>query len=98
MGSTDVPATAYHSYGNVGEVKWSVGMMKQTFNKPVWITEYGMWRNKNAQQLMDHLIKATDLLESSPDVGGYAWFKERNQSNPGMSLLAGSGELTALAR
>ena len=98
MGNTEVPATAFHSYGNIGEVKWSIGMMKQTFNKPAWVTEYGLWRSKNQQEVIDHLIKATDLLESSSDVGGYAWFKERCEGNPSMSLLAGSGELTALGK
>jgi hypothetical protein len=43
------------------------------------------------------MIEATDLLEKSPNVGAYAWFKERVTENRKLSVLSKeSGKLTPL--
>ncbi|MGH8045701.1 MAG: hypothetical protein ACREKL_00520, partial [Chthoniobacterales bacterium] len=45
----------------------------------------------------DYLIQATDFLEQSPDVQGYAWFKERANDNPKISLFErAAGKLSIL--
>ncbi|MBE7159384.1 MAG: hypothetical protein INR62_13295 [Rhodospirillales bacterium] len=40
LGTTPITATAFHSYGAYGELKWAVGMMHDKFQKLVWVTEY----------------------------------------------------------
>jgi hypothetical protein len=45
----------------------------------------------------EYLIQATDFLERTPYVAGYAWFKERVGDNPKISILAPEpGKLTPL--
>jgi len=87
MGATKVDAVAYHSYGNIGELKWATGEMAKQFGRPVWVTEYAQWNVPSVEAARDYLIEATDFLERSPDVQGYAWFKERAKDNPKISLL-----------
>lgn len=87
MGAVPVTATAYHSYGNFGELSWSVGMMAKEFKRPVWVTEYAQWNVPNVEAGRDYLIQATEFLERSPSVQGYAWFKERANDNPKISLF-----------
>jgi len=97
MGTVPVAATAYHSYGNLGELKWATGEIRKQFNRPVWVTEYAQWAVPNVEAARDYLIQATDFLESSPDVQGYAWFKERANDNPKISLFERQpGKLTIL--
>ncbi len=97
MGSTEVAATAFHSYGNAGEMKWAVGAMHQSFGKPVWVTEFSPRTITSSQQGLNYLVKVTDFLEGSSYVGGYAWFKERSANNPGVSLLdKDPGKLTPM--
>lgn len=95
----DVSATAFHAYGNMGEMRWAVGMMAKDFNRPVWVTEYAQWNVPNEAAGLRYLIESTDFLERHPSVPGYAWFKERVGNNPKISLFTKkSGELTALGK
>ncbi len=88
VGNVNVPATAFHSYGALGELKWAVGMMHEKFNRPVWVTEYAQWKTDSAEDARKYLMQATDFLERTPYVAGYAWFKERVKDNQSISLLA----------
>lgn len=97
VGDTEVPAVAAHTYGNFGELKWMTEMMNKEFNKPVWVTEFAQWGAADAGAERDYLIQAVDLFERAPYVQGYAWFKERVEGNPKLSLLEKeSGKLTPL--
>lgn len=97
-GKNDLPGIGVHAYGDIHELKWVVEATYKEFGKPVWMTEYAWWKAKDEQAALDYLVQATDFLESSPMVAGYAWFKERSD-NPRISLLSPkSGELTALGR
>jgi hypothetical protein len=89
---TEVTATALHSYGNVGELKWAVALMRKEFRRPVWVTEYSY--GATPYETLTYLIQATDFLERTPYVQGYAWFKERLDEK---GLLATEpGKLTPL--
>ncbi|HEV7300882.1 MAG TPA: cellulase family glycosylhydrolase [Tepidisphaeraceae bacterium] len=97
MGKVDVEATAFHSYGHLGEMRWAIGMMHDEFKRPMWITEYAQWSTPNSAAALTYLVQSTDLLERSQHVEAYAWFKERVGDNQSISLFRkGSGELTAL--
>lgn len=99
MGSAPAPSMAFHSYGTLGEMKWAVGMMHEKFNRPIWVTEYAQWKSGNPEEARKYLMQATDFLERCPYVAGYAWFKERVERNPNISLFAaGSGILTPLGQ
>jgi hypothetical protein len=98
LGDVSPEAVASHSYGNLGELKWMTGMMHDEFKKPVWITEFAHWHAKNEQEELEYLVEAVDFFERTPYVQGYAWFKERVEGNPKLSLLGKSGELTRLGR
>ena len=96
-GDTEVPALGMHSYGSVGELKWAVETLHKEFNRPVWVTEYAEYHAGTTQEARDYLIQATDFLERTPYVQGYAWFKERANDNDKISLLAPeSGKLSYL--
>ena len=82
-----VPATAVHSYGNLGELKWAVKMLHEKYNRPVWVTEFAQWKSDGPDHAREYALQATDFLERTPYVAGYAWFKERVKNNPGISLL-----------
>lgn len=97
MGDTAVSATAAHTYGELGELKWMTGMMHKEFNKPVWVTEFANWKASSPEAELDYLIQAVDFFERTPYVEGYAWFKERVKDNGKISLLEKeSGKLTRL--
>jgi hypothetical protein len=96
LGETKLTHLASHSYGNFGELKWMTEMMHQEFGLPVWITEFAHWHAKDEEEEMDYMIQSVDFFERSPFVAGYAWFKERVEGNPKLSLLGKSGELTPL--
>jgi len=96
MGDTEVSAVAAHSYGNFGELNWMTGMMGKEFNRPVWVTEFAQWGASSNDDERNYLIQAVDLFERTPNVQGYAWFKERGGDNNKLSLLGDSGVLTPL--
>ena len=82
-----VPATACHSYGNLGELKWTVKTLHEKYHHPVWVTEFAQWKSGSPDEAREYALQATDFLERTPWVAGYAWFKERVKGNPGISLL-----------
>lgn len=99
MGDVEVPAMALHSYGNLGELKWAPGEMNKQFQKDVWVTEYARWNAGSPHEALDYLVRATDFLERTPYVKGYAWFKERlNDTSINNLLGKNPGELTAMGR
>ena len=93
-----VQAFGVHGYGNMGEFTWASGVLTKEFNKPVWVTEYAWWKAGNDAEELKFLVQSTDLLERSPNVGAYAWFKDRVKDNKRISLLEGSGKLTKLGQ
>ena len=97
MGDEEVSATGAHSYGNMGELTWMTGMLKDEFKRPTWITEFAWWGAPDMAAAQDYLIQSVDLFERTPHVEGYAWFKERALDNPKISLLEKeSGKLSLL--
>lgn len=98
-GKTDVPCIAFHTYGNIGELHWAVGMLHKEFNRPIWVTEFAQWKSADESDERKYLIRATDFLERSPEVVGYSWFKERVDKNKTISLFTDKpGELTTLGQ
>ena len=88
-----------HSYGDIGELKWVVDMTYKEFKRPVWVTEYAWWKAPDVETARKYLIESTDFLENNPHVAGYAWFKERANDNPKISLLDQTpGELSPLGK
>jgi Glycosyl hydrolase catalytic core len=91
------PALGLHTYGSIGEMKWAVESMHKEFNCPVWVTEYAEWHSSDDNAEREYLIQATDFLERTPYVQGYAWFKERVGGNRKISILEDEpGKLTPL--
>jgi Glycosyl hydrolase catalytic core len=81
------PGLGLHTYGNLGEMKWAVETMHKDFNCPVWVTEYADWHASDDNDEREYMIQATDFLERTPYVAGYAWFKERVGENKKISIL-----------
>lgn len=98
FGATEVPAVGLHTYGNIGETRWALDTMRKESKRPIWVTEYS--HAPNAKEGLAYLIQATDLFERSPDVEGYAWFKERSNGKDALvSLLTPTpGRLTTLGK
>jgi hypothetical protein len=98
LGHPDVPGLGLHTYGAIGEMKWAVETMHKEFNCPIWVTEYAEYHADSPKEAHDYLIQATDFLERTPYVAGYAWFKER-ADNGNISLLEKEpGKLTDLGQ
>ena len=98
MKPAEVPALGLHTYGSLGELKWAVDSMHKEFNCPVWVTEYAEWNAADAKDARDYLIQATDFLERTPYVQGYAWFKERADNSKISLLEQEPGQLTDLGQ
>jgi hypothetical protein len=103
MGDVPVPAAVFHSYGNIGELKWASGEMYKQFQKPMWITEFAEWNAKSQGESLQYLVQAVDFFERSPNVAGYSFFKERASNNStNISLLkpapAPPGQLSPLGK
>jgi len=61
------------------------------------VSEFAWWGAPSMEAARDHLIQSVDLMERTPAVAGYAWFKERANDNPKISLLTPeSGKLSIL--
>jgi hypothetical protein len=74
-----------------------VELVHTTFGCPVWVTEYAQWNSPTMEASRKYLVEATDFLERTPYVAGYAWFKERVKGNLNISLLEPeSGKLSPL--
>ena len=87
-----------HTYGNIGEMQWAVGLLHKECNCPIWVTEFACWNSANADEEKTYMMQATDFLERTDYVKGYAWFMDRLDGNNGkLSLLEKeSGKLTPL--
>jgi hypothetical protein len=87
-----------HSYKDMNELRWAVDKTYEVSgNKPVWVTEFAFWDAKDEAEELKYLRTAVEFLEGSRKVAGYAWFKERVDRNPKLSLLEKqSGKLTPL--
>lgn len=98
LGDAPKPAAlGLHTYGNIGEMEWAVASMHKEFNCPIWVTEFADWHAASDSDEREYLIQATDFLERTPYVAGYAWFKERVPDNKKISILADEpGKLTPL--
>ena len=99
LGKEEMPAIGWHTYGEMGEFKWAIGQMGDEFAKPMWVTEYAYWKTGNPEGEIRYMIEATDLMERSPKVAAYAWFKERVNENRKLSILGKEpGTLTPLGK
>jgi hypothetical protein len=85
-----------HSYEGMGDLKYAVSMGYQASGKPVWVTEFAWWKAPSDADEIKYLREAVEFLEGSSQVGGYAWFMNRADKNPKISLLGKSGKLTPL--
>lgn len=76
------------------------------YGKPFWVTEFANWHSQNDGAQIDTLAKQqtqmtsmVNTLETRGDVFRYAWFTGRVSPDPHFdSLLAGSGQLSALGQ
>ena len=93
---TPVAELGVHTYGNLGEFTWLVGMLYKEFNRPLWVTEFAWWNAPNEAAEREYMIQAVDLMERSEHVQGYAWFKERADKHSISLLEKESGKLTPL--
>jgi hypothetical protein len=98
MGDAPVYGVAAHSYGNFGELNWMTGMMRDDFKRPVWVTEFAQWGAKDLAAEQEYMIQSVDLFERTPEVEGYAWFKERADNEKISLLEKESGKLTMLGQ
>ena len=95
LGKVDAPRIGVHAYGNIGELAWVIGLLEKELNKKVWMTEFSWSGAPDEEALIDYMVSAVDLMERSPTVEGYAWFKERIRGKS--SILAKEpGKLTKL--
>jgi len=72
-----VHAIAIHPYDGIDGLRALVELTHRTFNKPLWVTEFADANARDENSEREYLVKATDFLERSAYVEGYAWFKER---------------------
>ena len=97
MGRSEVAGLGTHSYGNFGEFSWMIGMLIERYERRIWVSEFAWWNAPSMEAARDYLIQSVDLMERTPEVAGYAWFKERANDNPKISLLEPeSGQLSVL--
>jgi hypothetical protein len=95
-GESRIGAVGVHSYGNAGEMAWLVGMLERELSRSIWVTEFAWWDAPDSAALLDYLVRTVDLLERTPSVEGYAWFKERTQDGKLALLGVEPGTLTPL--
>ncbi|RYG40900.1 carbohydrate-binding protein, partial [bacterium] len=95
-GDTPVPETAFHAYGDIHELRWALDTMHREFGRPVWVTEFNHVPDPKAA--LTYLMQSVDLMERTPYVSGYAWFKERTNDAKWPIALLGEkpGTLTPL--
>lgn len=73
---SNVAGIAIHIYDNIWALKALVELAHKETGLPVWVTEYAS-RTGDEKAQREFLVQATDFLERTPYVAGYAWFKER---------------------
>ena len=77
VAGTDVDGIGVHSYGGLGDLQYAVNEGKRLSGRPVDVSEFALFDAPSVAAARDYMIKAVDLLERSPDVASYSWFKER---------------------
>jgi hypothetical protein len=95
------PAITVHSYGNIDELYWLIGMLEETYpGKEIWVTEFAWWGANNEAEEIEYMRKAVEFFEHRPSVVKYAWFKAHmEQKDRRMSLFTNKpGELTMLGK
>ena len=76
-----------------------VNEMITRYGKPVWLTEFALWRSEDwctDEVEREWLLDMVDFLENHPMVFRYAWFTGRRPDFPKINLLGEEGELTPL--
>jgi hypothetical protein len=89
--------TGVHAYKDLGELTWSIQAAYEATGGPVWVSEFARWDADERGQL-EFMMQAVDLMERTPHVAGYAWFKERADHGTLALLAKEPGKLTALGR
>jgi hypothetical protein len=94
----DVTSIGIHPYMNQWGLMGITDMTYKEFKRPIWVTEFNVSDESiSMEETRTYLIQATDFMERSPHVEGYAFFKERVSGRPKISLLAEEpGKLTPL--
>ena len=91
----DYTALHWYDYG----LEEQVEEMVTRYGKPVWVTEFALWRAEDwcTDELeRQWLIDMVSYLEAHPMVYRYAWFTARRPDFPKINLLGAEGELTPL--
>ena len=95
-GSAPVDNIGIHTYGNFGELSYFVDEAQNRFGGPIQVTEFAWWDAPTVADARAYLIKAVDLLERTPGVTDYAWFKERDGFDKISLLTPQPGVLSVL--
>lgn len=89
--------TGVHAYKDIGELTWSIQAAHEATGGPVWVSEFARW-DADARGQLEFMMQAVDLMERTPHVAGYAWFKERAEKGTLAVLEKEAGKLTPLGR
>ena len=97
----DYLAFHWYDYGLAGQLD-----RLSKYGKKFWVTEFANWHSQNdgaqidtADKQAQQMTDMVNLCESRADVFRYAWFTGRwNNDTHATSLLAASGQLTALGK
>lgn len=93
----DFTALHWYDYG----LEDQVNEMVMRYGKPVWLTEFALWRGEDwATDALERqwLLDMVAFLEEHPLVHRYAWFTGRRPDFPKINLLADEGILTPLGQ
>ena len=88
-------ALHWYDYG----LEDQVNEMITRYGKPVWLTEFALWRSEDwctDEVEREWLLDMVEFLENHPMVFRYAWFTGRRPDFPKINLLGEEGELTPL--
>ena len=91
----DYTALHWYDYG----LEDQVNEMVMRYGKPVWLTEFALWRAEDwATDEVERqwLLDMVAFLEDHPFVHRYAWFTGRRSDFPKINLLSEEGTLTPL--
>ena len=91
----DFTALHWYDYG----LEDQVNEMITRYGKPVWLTEFALWRHEDwcTDELeREWMLEMLDFLENHPMVYRYSWFTGRRPDFPKINLFAEDGTLTPL--
>ncbi|MCH2176741.1 MAG: glycoside hydrolase family protein [Lentisphaeria bacterium] len=98
-GVENMRAVAVHTYGNIHEVKWLIGMLEKKYpGKPIWVTEFAWWAAKTPGESYTYMKEAVELFEKSESVEKYAWFMSHLKDHPTMTLFDENEKMTKLGK